>query len=147
MRVLLFGTFDHLHPGHRFVLQEALKRACLGEVSSRRSEAKPDGRSRGEVHVVVARDKNVQQIKGKDPKQKEEERLRVLQNAFPEVHARLGDTEDFLIPVRAINPDLILLGYDQKLPPGVEEKDLPCPVERLAAFEPEKWKSSLKRSQ
>ena len=125
MRVLIFGTFDHLHPGHHFVLREALKR--------------------GETHAVVARDSNVLHIKGRSPKQSEEERLRALQETFPEVKARLGDTEDFLSPVRAVAPDLILLGYDQKLPPGVSESELPCPIERLPSFEPEKWKSTLQK--
>lgn len=133
MRVLIFGTFDHLHPGHKFVVQEALKRACRGEVS-------------GEAHVVIARDENVEHIKGRLPKQNEQERLQALQQAIPAAKVRLGDLEDFLTPVREIQPDCILLGYDQKLPPGVSESDLPCPTERLPAFEPHKWKSSLRRA-
>ncbi|MEK7591615.1 MAG: adenylyltransferase/cytidyltransferase family protein [Patescibacteria group bacterium] len=124
MRILVFGTFDELHPGHRFVLEEALKR--------------------GETHVVVARDLNVQKIKGRLPKQNEEERRRAIEKAFPGMHPVLGDTSDFLVPVRAVKPDLIVLGYDQKLPPGVSEKDLPCAVERLPAFKPDKYKSSLR---
>jgi FAD synthetase len=125
MRVLLFGTFDLLHPGHHFVIREALKR--------------------GETHIVIARDANVLHIKGRKPTQSERERLETLQQTFPEANGRLGDLEDFLIPVREVKPDLILLGYDQKLPPGVREEDLSCPIERLPAFEPEKWKSSLRR--
>lgn len=125
MRVLLFGTFDNLHPGHHFVVREALQK--------------------GKTHVVVARDENVKHIKGRAPEQSEQERLTALQRAFPEVKARLGDLEDFLTPVREIKPDLIFLGYDQKLPPGVSPSDLPCQIERLPAFEPQKWKSSLRR--
>ena len=125
-RVLVFGTFDLLHPGHRFVLTEAGKR--------------------GDVHVVVARDLNVRAIKGRMPKQSEQERFAALKQAFPKAEVILGDPNDFLAPVRAIKPDLILLGYDQKLPPSVTEKDLHCPIERLGAFEPEKWKSSLRRT-
>jgi len=125
MTVLVFGTFDLLHPGHLFVLNEAARH--------------------GELHVVVARDHNVEKIKGKRPAQNEEERLTAIAQKFPDAHPRLGDAEDFLAPVRAINPDLILLGYDQKLPHGISEDDLPCPVERLEAFEPEKWKSSIRR--
>ena len=124
MRVLLFGTFDHLHPGHRYVLERGLER--------------------GETWVVVARDTNVLRIKGHTPAQAEEERRRIIEETYPTIHAVLGDPEDFLAPVRTIKPDLILLGYDQKLPPGVEEKDLLCPATRLPAFEPGRYKSSLK---
>lgn len=126
MRILVFGTFDHLHPGHRFLLSEASKR--------------------GDLFIVVARDKNVEKIKGHAPDQSEEDRLQAIKKAFPSSHPVLGDPDDFLVPVKEIKPDLIFLGYDQKLPPGVLEKDLPCPIERLDAFEPEKWKSSLRRS-
>lgn len=126
MRILLFGTFDRLHPGHRFLLGQAL--------------------ARGEVFVVVARDGNVLRLKGHVPEQSEEERKRLLEEAFPSIHCILGDTEDFLIPVRSMKPDIILLGYDQKLPPGVTADLLPCPIERLSAYKPEKFKSSLRRN-
>ena len=126
MKILVFGTFDHLHPGHRFLLSE--------------------GEKRGELHVVIARDVNVEKMKGRLPAQKENERLSALQEAYPNADVRLGDEEDFLAPVRVIEPDLILLGYDQKLPPGVTEADLPCSTERLPAFEPHKWKSSLRKT-
>ena len=125
MKVLICGTFDTLHPGHRFVIREAMKK--------------------GEVTVIVACDRNVVRIKGRRPEQTEQVRQSVLQNAFPAVTAVLGDPEDFLRPVREIMPDLILLGYDQQLPPGVTEEDLPCPVERLPSFRAEEFKSSLRR--
>ena len=125
MRVLLFGTFDHLHPGHLFVFEEAKKR--------------------GDVSIVVARDRNVERIKGRAPDQNEEERRKTVLAAIPEAQVVLGDPGDFLAPVRSIKPDLILLGYDQRFPPGVTDADLPCPVERLPAFEPGKYKSSLRR--
>ena len=133
-QILIFGTFDLLHPGHKFVIKEALKRAC------------PNGEAgRGELHIVVARDKNVEMIKHQKPHQSEEERVDVLKKEFPDANIILGDSDNFLKPVREINPDLILLGYDQKLPPGISESDLGCKIERLPAFEPEKWKSSLQR--
>ncbi len=125
MKVLVFGTFDQLHPGHLFLLEEA--------------------RNRGELSVVVARDSNVMKMKGKEAVQSESERKRAIEEAFPDANVILGDPKDFLVPVRAVNPDLIILGYDQKLPPGVSEGDLSCSVERLGAFEPEKYKSSLRR--
>ncbi len=122
-RALIFGTFDHLHPGHRFVIEEAMKR--------------------GETFIVVARDETVQRIKGKRPRQSQDERLHVVENTYPSTHSILGDLEDYLTPVREVKPDLILLGYDQGLPPGVEMKDLHCVVERLPPFKPETYKSSF----
>jgi FAD synthetase len=125
MRVLLFGTFDHLHPGHEFVIREAMRR--------------------GDVTVIVARDRNVQRIKKRKSEQSEQQRLQFLRDAFPSITAMLGDSDDFLAPVRNIEADLILLGYDQALPPGITEGDLGCPVERLPAYRPEEFKSSKRR--
>ena len=122
-KVMIFGTFDLFHPGHEFVLSEALKR--------------------GDVTVIVARDENVKRIKGKMPSENEATRKATIEKRFPGVRVLLGDPEDFLTPLREVKPDLILLGYDQKLPPGILEKDLSCIVERLSAFEPEKYKTSL----
>ena len=126
-RILLFGTFDHLHPGHEFLMREAMKR--------------------GDVTVIIARDANVRRIKGRDPLLSEDARAKALTKSFPKISVLLGDPDDFLRPVRSVQPDLILLGYDQKLPPGVREEDLPCSTERLPAYKPEKFKSSLRRGE
>jgi len=69
----------------------------------------------------------------------------MVQGVCPGANVILGDTSDYLIPVRAVNPDLILLGYDQQLPNNITEADLGCPIERLDAYQPHKWKSSLLR--
>ncbi len=122
----MFGTFDGLHPGHLFILNE--------------------GKKRGELHVVVARDATVEHIKKRRPDQSQDERKAAIEKAFPDATVLLGsDDGDYLKPVREVAPDLILLGYDQQLPPGIKEEDLPCHIERLASFEPEKYKSSLMR--
>jgi FAD synthetase len=97
---------------------------------------------RGDLYVVVARDNNVERIKQRKPIQGEARRREVLQAAFPTAHIVLGDLHDFLVPVRSVQPELVLLGYDQHLPPGVTANDLPCPIERLPAFHPEQFKSS-----
>lgn len=123
MRVLTFGTFDRLHPGHR---------AYLGQAQMR-----------GDLTIVVARDGHVRQIKGHGPAQHEEERAEALKKAFPKATVVLGDSMDFTKPLRDFSPDLVILGYDQKLPPGVRLEDFPCPVERAEPFEPERFKSSL----
>ena len=70
MRVLLFGTFDHLHPGHEFVLSEGAKR--------------------GELHVVVARDITVERIKGHKPEQSQQERMQAIVDHFSGAKVILG---------------------------------------------------------
>lgn len=125
MKLMIFGTFDDFHPGHEYVFQRALER--------------------GDVYAVVARDSNVMKIKGRAPLQSEDQRVAAIHNAFPSAHVLLGNPDDFLAPVREVQPDLILLGYDQKLPPGVTEEDLGVPVKRLEPFHPEIHKSSLRR--
>lgn len=125
MKIMVFGTFDDLHPGHRFLLGKAT--------------------DRGDVTVVVARDSNVHKFKGHAPLQREEVRSAAIKEAFPQATVMVGNASDFLAPVREVQPDLILLGYDQKLPPGITEADLGAPVERLEAFEPEIHKSSIRR--
>jgi glycerol-3-phosphate cytidylyltransferase-like family protein len=66
-----------------------------------------------------------------------------LPDSRPHLAAWADESGDFLAPIRKFSPDIILLGYDQQLPPGVQAKDFPCAVERLEAFEPQKYKSSL----
>lgn len=127
MRVLVCGTFDRLHPGHIFLLRKASRR--------------------GRLFILVARDATVRRIKGVAPEETEHVRLENVRKTFPRACALLGNHEDFLAPVYSLRPDLILLGYDQSLPPGIRETDLPCPFERLPAFHPEKYKSSLRRCQ
>lgn len=121
---MVFGTFDLFHPGHRSLLMQAEKL--------------------GPVIVVVARSTNVERIKGKKPLQSDDERVKALKDSFPDAEVILGDPDDFLVPLREQKPDMLLLGYDQGLPPGVTDVDLPCPVRRAKALRPDLYKSSLR---
>jgi FAD synthetase len=126
-RGLLFGTFDLLHPGHLSVFAQA--QALVDELA-----------------IIIARDTTVQRLKGLQPHESEEQRRAAVQAALPNATVVLGDEAgNFLAPVQLLAPDLILLGYDQRLPPGLTEQDLPVPVVRLNAFEPHLHKSSLRR--
>ncbi len=128
MRVLVFGTFDRLHPGHQFLLQRAAERG-------------------DELYVIVARDATVERLKGRLPEENEETRVQGVQKVVPEAVVQLGHSQDYREPLERIRPDLVLLGYDQVLPPGVTEADFPCAAERLPAFRPEEYKSSLRREE
>lgn len=122
--VMVFGTFDHLHPGHHFLLREAEKRG-------------------DNLIVIIARDATVLKIKGRTPRENELQRRQAVSTFLPQATVVLGDSSDFLVPLHRYAPNIILLGYDQGLPPGIRTEDLHCAIERLPALCPEIYKSSL----
>ncbi|NKB70857.1 MAG: adenylyltransferase/cytidyltransferase family protein [Candidatus Latescibacteria bacterium] len=127
-RVLAAGTFDFLHPGHLAFLRQA---AELGN----------------ELYVVVARDENVERLKGRLPIHDEQQRLQQVAQVDFVTHARLGyKGANFLQVVADIAPEIIALGYDQRAPSGLGAA-LPesSSIVVLQAHCPEKYKSSLYR--
>lgn len=126
-RVLSCGTFDHFHPGHESFLQQA---AALGS----------------ELYVVVARDENVERLKGRRPDHDEEQRVSILSKLPYITNVRLGHPgTNLLRVVEEIAPQVIALGYDQKSPPGLREAFPDCDIVVLAPHHPERYKSSLFR--
>ena len=126
-RVLSCGTFDHFHPGHESFLKQA---AALGS----------------ELYVVVARDENVERLKGRRPDHDEEERVAALKELTYVTSVRLGyPGKNLLRVVEEIAPDIIALGYAQNSPPGLREAFPDCDIVVLDPHHPEKYKSSLFR--
>ncbi len=94
-RIMIAGTFDLIHAGHIYLINEAAKL--------------------GDVYVVVATDKNRELFSGERPIIPQEQRLEVIKNLNNVKDARLGRSDnDTLKTVEEINPDIILLGPDQK---------------------------------
>ena len=93
VRVLATGTFDIIHPGHIYFLEQA---RSLGD----------------ELWVIVARDSNVVHHKNA-PVIPQEQRLAVVSALKPVDHAELGHEHDMLAPVERIQPDIVTLGHDQ----------------------------------
>ncbi len=91
-RVVATGTFDILHPGHIYYLEESRR---LGD----------------ELHVIVARDVNVRHKP--QPIVPEAQRLQMVSALKPVDHACLGDLDDMYRPIREIRPAVITLGYNQ----------------------------------
>lgn len=87
------GTYDLLHSGHLFTLQEA---KGFGDV----------------LVVIIARDSTVSARK-RVPFQNEKERLKLMQNIRVVDLALLGDEHDHLKTVEIVAPDIIALGADQ----------------------------------
>ncbi len=108
--MLIAGTFDLLHPGHIYLVNEAAKM--------------------GDVYVIVATDQNRKLYSGESPIIPENQRLEVIMSIKNVKEARLGRSDnDTLKTVEEINPDIILLGPDQKydqntLKQGLVEKGL-----------------------
>ena len=97
LTVMAFGTFDILHPGHLHYL----------------AEAKSLGGENARLVVVVARDSNVERLKGSKPVNDENSRLEIIRALRVVDEAVPGNEGDIYEIVRERNPDVIALGYDQ----------------------------------
>lgn len=130
-KILAFGTFDVLHPGHLNFFKQAKE---LGD----------------ELHVIVALDETVLNVKGRDPLQSEETRLKAVLGLNEVDYAYLGNTGDKYQVIEDIRPDIIALGYDQtsfthNLQSELKKRGVNCEIVRLKPFHPEKYKSSMFR--
>lgn len=133
-RVLVFGTFDILHAGHRSFLRQA---ARIGT----------------ELVAAVGRDAVVRKLKGRRPIQSESKR-RLSVSRLPEVDravlASKNPAQRFEF-IRRIGPDVIALGYDQTfytdhLRSELRRRGIRCRVVRLRAYRAKQFKSSLLRT-
>jgi FAD synthetase len=117
-RVVATGTFDILHPGHLYYLEESQR---LGD----------------ELFVIVARDANVRHKPV--PIIPEEQRLRMVSALKPVDHAVLGDLTDMFRPVEEIRPDVITIGFNQhfdedKLRKELSRRNISAEVVRIGKF-------------
>lgn len=132
VRVLVFGTFDLLHAGHFDFLTQA---KALGD----------------ELHVVIARDKTVQKVKGHLPDQNELTRQLQVSELPMVKAAHLGNLDDKYKIIEDVRPDIIALGYDQEaftdaLPKELEKRGLKPRIVRLQAYRPDIYKTSKIRA-
>ena len=128
--VLVFGTFDVVHPGHRYFLQQARKRG-------------------DRLLASIARDAFVTRFKGKRPVHDENERLKHVLDTGLVDEASLSDEETGTYSViERVKPDVICLGHDQEalrtnLLAWLEARGIRVAVETLDALEPHRYKSSI----
>ncbi|MFW5917957.1 MAG: adenylyltransferase/cytidyltransferase family protein [Haloferacaceae archaeon] len=118
-RVVAQGTFDILHPGHVHYLRDA---AAMGD----------------ELHVIVARRDNV--THKEKPVLPDRQRRDMVAALSPVDHAHLGHEEDIFVPIERIEPDVIVLGFDQHhdedaIEQALSDRGLDCRVERASARE------------
>lgn len=117
-RIVATGTFDLLHPGHLYYLEESRR---LGE----------------ELYVIVARDANVRH-KPK-PVLPEDQRLKMVAALKPVDHAVLGDLHDMFRPIREIEPAIITIGFNQhfdeeKIKGELLARSIPSDVVRIGQY-------------
>ena len=117
-RVVATGTFDILHPGHIYYLEESRK---LGD----------------ELHVIVARDRNVRHKPR--PVIGEAQRLKVVRALRVVDSAQLGDETDMFRPIREIRPVVITLGFNQhfqeeELQRALRERGIEAEVVRIGEY-------------
>ncbi len=132
-RVLIFGTFDELHPGHFAMMHEA--------------------REHGDYLIAsVARDRYVRETKDRAPKFDEQERLQIVKD-YPLIdEAWLSDRQrgKFKI-VEEVKPDVIAVGYDQdELYESLKQylaktQNRHIQLVRLKPFQPDNYKTSYAR--
>ncbi len=128
--ILVFGTFDGLHAGHRYFL----------------AQARAEGTK---LVVLVATDATVQRLKRKIPRYKLSERIAAIvdENLADEVLP--GDEIlNSWKTLKEVRPDVICLGYDQgKLKTALAERreqfDFPFELISIKAYEPEIYHSSI----
>lgn len=129
-KVLVFGIFDGVHPGHTNFFKQAKEH---GDV----------------LVVVVGQDEAVQQFKNKLPNHSMKERLRMVEEV-PEVDKVIpGDSEQGSYHViEHERPDIICLGYDQtgmetSLEKWMRERGRHIPIVMLQAYKSEKFHTRI----
>lgn len=131
-KVIVFGTFDLLHAGHENMFEQA---HALGDY----------------VVTVIARDETVRKIKGQYPCYNERQRVKNLKNANFVDKVILGNLGDKYDIIKKIRPDVIALGYDQfaftyQLEKFLIDEKMNTQIERLKAYKPDMYKSSIIRA-
>ena len=118
-RVVAQGTFDLLHPGHVHYLEDA---AAMGDF----------------LTVIVARRTNV--THKPQPIVPGPQRRRMIEALDVVDEAILGHEEDIFVPIERIDPDVIVLGYDQHhdermIEGALRERGIDCELARASPME------------
>jgi FAD synthetase len=129
-RVLVFGTFDVLHPGHIYFLRQAKRKGDW-------------------LIASVARDEYVRQTKRREPVHLQGERIEKLLETglVDEAHLSDEDVGNYGVVSRA-KPNVVCFGHDQSslrsnFEGWLEERELSIATHVVSAFHPERYKSSI----
>lgn len=105
-RILAFGVFDLLHPGHLAFLRQAKPPRARKRLQVSFLEA--------ELVVAITRDDVAKQEKGRRPRLSVRERMELVAGVRWVDRVVMGDPpERYFSVIRRLKPDIIALGYDQ----------------------------------
>ena len=126
------GTFDIIHPGHAFYLEEAKKLGGAG----------------AELFVVIATDKTVEQHK-RIPIMNQAQRAEMISKLKVVDDVFIGDENDPFKIVLEKKPDIIAIGPDQNFSPEKLQKQLQsmglsCEVVKIKDYKKFELDSSCK---
>ena len=129
--VLAGGVFDIIHPGHIHTLNAA---KALADV----------------LVVAIATDKTAQKMKKRQPLHNQELRRELVSCLSMVDKAIVGHEDDIFETVRAIKPDIIVLGYDQVhqnqfISDGCKRINLDVEIVRLQSPVPELSSSEIEK--
>jgi len=130
--LMVFGTFDIFHPGHRSFLRQAKKHGDF-------------------LIVVVARDKTVTNVKKQKPVNNEQQRLENIKKSKLADEVILGNVGNKYTVIKKYKPNIICLGYDQKffvrgLKQKIRDFGLKTKTIKLKPHKTEIYKSSKLKS-
>jgi len=129
-KIMVFGAFDGLHPGHLDFFRQAKKHGNF-------------------LIVSVGTNRNVEKIKGRRPLFNQDERLELVAACGLVDLAVLGKETNFYQHIKEFAPDIICLGYDQWAGEKEVREDLDrvglkrTKVVRLKPYKSKKAKSTI----
>jgi FAD synthetase len=126
-KVMVFGTFDILHPGHIFFLRQAKK---YGDY----------------LIVCLARRDTVKKVKGHFPHHSEADRRMLLKAVKYADKVVFGSKKNYHHQILLQKPQIIVLGYDQKyftkkLQEKLAKKGLNVKIIRLRPYKSRQYQS------
>ena len=133
IKVMVFGTFDGVHKGHLDFFRQARRLT-----------------KNSYLIVSIARDKNVLKIKKRKTIHSEKERLALVKKTKLADKVILGSLNNYLTNILKEKPQIVALGYDQKvfvrdLRSEIKKRKIDLKIIRLKPYKQNIYKNSLLR--